>query len=281
MFGKNLKYELRASSRVLLPLFICTLAISVFISAGFALFGNMYFGTEETESKFSQTFEAIGSAAMTLLFMAFVILVMVTAVAVLVLMVRRFYTSFFTDEAYLTFTLPVSVDCHIATKTVATVIWYVGYCIVTVISALIVIVGAALGTLFSGVADSAGESVEYVGNELESIFGGSVIFMILNYIIAAFASLFLIYFAISFGCMIAKKHRFISCVLCYFVISGAVSFISNIVTSVVMIPLTYALDDIDLYLMITYLISTVLSAAELVGCYFGTRFILTKKVNLP
>lgn len=281
MFGKSLKYELRASSRILIPLFICSLALSVFISVGLGLFGNMYFGEGNAESKFSQTFEVIGGVVVSLLIIAFAILLIVTAVAVFVIMVRRFYTSFFTDEAYLTFTLPVSVDCHIMTKTVATVIWYVGYGVVTCISALIVAIGAVIGIGPSEGAGDAGHIVGNLGSELGDIFGESVIFMGINYIVSSFASLFLIYFAISFGCMVAKKHRFISCVLCYFVVSGAVSFIGNMATSLIMIPITYNFDNVDLALTITSAVSTVLAAAELVGCYIGTRIILSKNVNLP
>lgn len=278
MFGKNLKYELRASARVLIPLFICVLAVGIFISVGFAVFGNIYFDVDET-AEMSETLSAVGSAVMGLLFVAFSVLIMVTAVAALVLMVRRFYTSFFTDEAYLTFTLPVSVDCHLATKTVATVIWAIASGVVMFITFVIICFG--IGIAASSVSTEEVSSViESTGSSIWGEFSGTIIFMVINYIVSAFASLFLIYFAISFGCMVAKKHRFIVCILCYFVISGIVSTVSTVVTAVAMVPLIYAIEDADVAMMITYLISTVLSAAELVGCYFGTRYILTKKINL-
>ena len=277
MFGKSLKYELRASSRILIPLFICTLALSVFISAGFGFFGNTYFSDE---NEFPNTFALVGELVVSLLTVAFFILLLVSAVAVFVIMVRRFYISFFTDEAYLTFTLPVTVDCHIMTKTVATVIWYACYAVVAAVSVLIVVFGMSLGIDVS-VSSDASYIFESLGAQLAEIFGGSLIFMAINYIIASFASLFLIYFSISFGCMVAKKHRFIACLLAYFVISGVVSFINNIGMMVTMLPLAANLNDVELVFTVTTLVSTLIAAAELAGCYIGTRIILSKNVNLP
>lgn len=277
MFGKSLKYELRASSRILIPLFICTLALSVFISAGFGFFGNTYFSDE---NEFPNTFALVGELVVSLLTVAFFILLLVSAVAVFVIMVRRFYISFFTDEAYLTFTLPVTVDCHIMTKTVATVIWYACYAVVAAVSVLIVVFGMSLGIDVS-VSSDASYIFESLGAQLAEIFGGSLIFMAINYIIASFASLFLIYFSISFGCMVAKKHRFIACLLAYFVISGVVSFINNIGMMVTMLPLAANLNDVELVFTVTTLVSTLIAAAELAGCYIGTRLILKKNVNLP
>ncbi len=277
MFGKSLKYELRASARLLIPLFICTLALSIFISAGLGFLGSTYFSDG---NELPNTFALVGELIISFLTVAFFILLLVSAVAVFVIMVRRFYISFFTDEAYLTFTLPVTVDCHIMTKTVATVIWYVCYAVVAVVSVLIVIFGMSLGIDVS-VSSDASYIFESLGAQLAEIFGGSLIFMVINYIVASFASLFLIYFSISFGCMVAKKHRFIACLLSYFVISGAVSFINNIGMVVVMLPLASSLDDASFVLTVTTLVSTLIAAVELVGCYIGTRLILKKNVNLP
>ncbi len=279
MFGKSLKYELRASSRILIPLFICTLALSVFISVGVGFFGNTYFSDGTAENEIPNTLGLVGDLIITFLILAFCILLIVSAVAVFVIMVRRFYISFFTDEAYLTFTLPVSVDCHIMTKTVATVIWYVGYGVVSLISIFIVMLGMVLGMGVSG--GDGGYVAGNLGEQLGDLFGISSLFMVIYFIISSFASLFLIYFAISFGCMIVKKHRFIACVLCYFVISGVVSFIGNIASTVVMLPMVSNANEVDFILTITSVISTVLAAAQLVGCYFGTRIILKKNVNLP
>lgn len=304
MFGKSLKYELRASSRVLLPLFIIMLVLSIVIGSAFAGLGAMdrTFGddpavedgtiTDDTpegempEEDFSafDIFAIVIIGAFALLVIAFFVVMAVSSISVFVLMVRRFYTSFFTDEGYLTFTLPVTVDCHLATKTVATIIWTAACDVAILISTGIFMLGMYIFMPDAFAMDEYTKlMLETVFSEVLDAYQGSMVFMVINVIVSGFASYFLLFFSISVGCMLTKKHRFIVCLVCFFVINGAASQLMNIGTTVVMLPFR-GVDitevDTDLMLMATMLISTIISAAEAVGCYFGTRWILTNRVNL-
>ena len=95
MLGKLMKYELRATSRTMLPLLLLTLLLSVFTRMTSAV-------VQSGHSKFITVIN-------TLLIFAFFLALIGTAVFSVVLMVVRFRNNLMTDKGYLMFTLPVSV----------------------------------------------------------------------------------------------------------------------------------------------------------------------------
>ena len=307
MFAKSLKHELKAASRVLVPLLVCVLVLGLVL--GLSLSGIASLGRwaeqnagsenvggelgdpsedmiEDTENGVD-TGEIVGSVVagiFIILMVGFVIMMIVCAIAVFVLMVRRFYTSFFTDEGYLTFTLPVSVDCHLLTKTVSMIIW-------SVIS--YVTIAVALGAFVIGMYQISPES--FAMDEYEKLyyqalmlnirttFSGTIVFGIINAILSGIAGYFLLFLSISVGCMLTKKHRFIVCVASYLIISGVVTELINLGISVASLPfarISASDGTADLYGMTVMLVSTLFYIAEGVGCYFGTRWILKNKINL-
>lgn len=294
MFAKCLKHEMKATARVLLPLLICMVAVSIAATlslGGLLSLESAYMGgitdsgeIEMAPSQNGGTLYSILDALTTLLVIAFFVVLIIAVVSVFVLMVRRFYTSFFTDEGYLTFTLPVTVDCHILTKAVSMIIWNV---------ASYAAMGASILIFVLGIFWSIPEAFEideytklYINQALDrfgDIFGSTVVFGILQMIASNIASFMLLYFSISVGCMLTKKHRFIVCAACVFVISGVVSEIMAIATELLSVPfqnMGYSEENVKLLAMAVMLISTVLYIVQGVGCYFGTRWILKNKINL-
>ena len=303
MFSKCLKHEMKATSRVLVPLLVCVLVLGLVL--GISLSGLAFLGEWAEQNTGGEniggsaedimddiengvdTSEIVGTIVggiFVILMICFVIMMMVCAVAVFVLMVRRFYTSFFTDEGYLTFTLPVTVDCHLLTKTVSMIIWsLISY----------VTIAVAIGAFIFGVYRISPESFEMdeymklyyqaLMTNIGTTFSGTIVFAIINAIISGIAGYFLLFFSISVGCMLTKKHRFIVCAASYLVISGIVSELINVGISVATLPFDKIMANdgtVDLYGMTVMLISTVLYIAQGVGCYFGTRWILKNKINL-
>ena len=96
MLGKLMKYELRATSRTMLPLLLLTLLLSVFTRMTSAV-------VQSGHSKFITVIN-------TLLILAFFLALIGTAVFSVVLMVMRFRNNLMTDEGYLMFTLPVEAS---------------------------------------------------------------------------------------------------------------------------------------------------------------------------
>ena len=120
MLGKLLKHEFRATARVMLPLYLVLLAIS--------LCGN--FATRVMEHSSSQLLNLVGS----LTIFAFFIGLIAVSLMSLYLMISRFHKNLLTDEGYLMFTLPVSVHGLIVSKIIVSTVWFILTGVVDVLS---------------------------------------------------------------------------------------------------------------------------------------------------
>lgn len=280
MFSKCLKYELRAYSRLLVPTFIALMIASVLMSVAVGVLTSLMANTA------NEMIQVIAGMLLYFIVMAVYLAMFIIPVMVFVLTIRRFYTSFFTDEGYLTFTLPVSVDCHLTSKLAAAAIADIFGVVTAILSVIIIGSGAAIAnidilkSLFSGFEFSEmTEMFGYFG--LDSVV--TVILVLVAMVLSILGNYLLLYLSISFGCMLAKKHRFIVCGACYLGVSTVVSAISSVVSTVVMFLVAAAFTQTQAVGVIFNIILAIVSvfvAIEVVACYFITRYILKNKVNL-
>ncbi|MBQ8403526.1 MAG: hypothetical protein IJX55_03765 [Clostridia bacterium] len=280
MFGKCLKYELRAYSRLLVPTFIALMIASVLMSVAVGVLTSLMANTA------NEMIQVIAGMLLYFIVMAVYLAMFIIPVMVFVLTIRRFYTSFFTDEGYLTFTLPVSVDCHLTSKLAAAAIADIFGLVTAILSVIIIGSGAAIAnidilkSLFSGFEFSEmSVMLGYLG--LDSVV--TVILVLVAMVLSILGNYLLLYLSISFGCMLAKKHRFIVCGACYLGVSTVVSVISSVVSTVVMFLVAAAFTQTQAVGVIFNIILAIVSvfvAIEVVACYFITRYILKNKVNL-
>ena len=111
MLGKLLKYELKATARYFVPLLATFGGITLLFKLFMIMIG---FGNDPLRMTFS----------------IFIVTIYVVAVIALFLMCfiisfYRFYKNFYTDEGYLSFTLPVSVNLQILSKLLISIFWVV------------------------------------------------------------------------------------------------------------------------------------------------------------
>ena len=125
MLGKLMKYELRATGRTMLPLFLLTLLLSVFTRMSTAV-------VQHTHTNITESLNM-------LLIFAFVLALVGTAVFSVVLMVVRFRNNLMTDEGYLMFTLPVSVHQLLWAKLLVSMLWFVAVFCVDALAILLAI----------------------------------------------------------------------------------------------------------------------------------------------
>lgn len=111
MLRKLIKHELRATSRVLLPIFLLVLVTA----AGANLSTRTLL---ETDNNFLNVIGII-------LLSAFVIAIAAACIMAFALMIQRFYKNLLQDEGYVMMTLPVSVHKHVWSKLFVSLIWYV------------------------------------------------------------------------------------------------------------------------------------------------------------
>lgn len=112
MLGKLLKQDLRATARIILPVYAAVPVLGLFTGLI----------TRLCESQNGFLIRAIG-ALVSFVFSLSLIAAVVTTV---VLMILRFYRNLMTDEGYLMFTLPVSTTELIFSKLIVSVVWFLG-----------------------------------------------------------------------------------------------------------------------------------------------------------
>ena len=279
MFGKSLKYEFRAVARRVIPLFLTVLAISVIIALVLILAGRVLPpAMVENSTMFRDTLEI----AQVFLLIGLYLMIFASGIAVIVMTIRRFYTSFFTDEGYLTFTLPVSVDCHLMTKIVSAIIWSVLGSLVICLSFLVIGGGALVGygaqadfwEMVSGLFRSLGEVYGALWRE----YPGQTVLLVIYAAVSALFQIMLIYFGISLGCMVTKKHRVIVSILCIMGVNVVFSILEMFLTVFSAFFSVFITNEVyDIVLLISLI---VLCVIKILLCYLGTKAILIKKLNL-
>lgn len=120
MLGKLFKYEVKATSRVILPLYVGLLGLTLLFRL---------FSVFRPDHRFALLQETMSAIAVTV----FIILIIATFVVTFVVMLSRFSKNLFGDEGYLMHTLPVSAAQNIWAKALCSAMWSV---ISTVVAAL-------------------------------------------------------------------------------------------------------------------------------------------------
>ena len=274
MFAKLLKHEWRATRGMLGIL--CLIALGASLLGGVTMCYLTYAGTHVNVG--NDTLEIIS----VLFMMAAMIAMAIVGVAAVVLYLGRFYKSRFTDEGYLTFTLPVSTHQNLLASLVNTVIGTV----------LITLVICACGALwlaiaFAGVKDfyqslwqNFPELWERGWQSLRELLGqipGSIpVRMVLSAVIGGVSSLVMLMLAVTVGSIVAKKHKILAAVGVYYGIQVLISLVSAFTLAAVETVGTGTLAMLGDLLNRGVVISLVLG----IGGYFLMYWLVDRKLNL-
>lgn len=148
MLSKLLKYEFKATGRVMLPVLIALLAVSGLLN----LCGSV---AEHTRSQ-------IISLITGMLGFVYVMAILAIGVVALVAVIYRFYKNLLTDEGYLMFTLPVNRHQLIWAKLLSALLYTAASAVAVTLSILLVLLPIAdwsgfwgdLGELLSSITES-------------------------------------------------------------------------------------------------------------------------------
>ncbi len=276
MFGKCLKHEFRATSRTLVPFLIAILLIGLLLGIGLGVGLSL-----QENATLDPSVSIIGALLFTFLMLVMGGLMIAVEIVAFVLIIRRFYSAFFTDEGYLSFTLPVTANQHILSKFTVAAVWQVAVLLVMLLA-----YGFVLGGVLLSVAESdtlireISALLAEMGTIFADAFGaGFLPLFVLTVIASVAASVFMLYFSIALACMLAKKYRVILGILCYYGINMVFSMVSGFFGMILMIS-TASSDSLSGYMSATMLVSLALVLIEAVLCYIGTKWIMEKKINL-
>lgn len=228
MLKKLLKYEFKSVSRILTPLFLGTLTLSI-ISALLFTINYRFLSRSEASDVVTNLFSTV---LITILIFSIIAIIASYLVALFILL-QRVYKNFFGDEGYLTFTLPATVNQHLVSKLISGFIWMTLSGLTVLVSGVLLIgfgtaeSGEIINTfVFEEVFDLIDYAFEIIGttNMVLYIIEGIVL---VGVVLAA--QLMLYYLAITIGCIIAKKHKILASIGVYFGINTATGTIINVV----------------------------------------------------
>lgn len=276
MFGKLVKYDFKAIGKWYLGLLAITAVIAAITGMSFGSFVHQINRASEVSSNFNNPF-GYNIALPLLIFILFALIFAVT-LACFAIVVRHFYRDIYSRRGYLTMTLPVSSHTIILSKLLVSVLLF----LLTYLSLILSFVLFVLP--FIPWSDLSPEVWAQFAKALSDSFG----FMSQQAISSLFGivqTVLTIYLAISLG-QLFTNHRVLMGFVSYFgllvvgwfidlviqAILGGHSYLTNIAS--------YALENdgtVPIHLMIISLLVSILIS---VGCYFGTHYIMTNKLNL-
>lgn len=267
MLVKLMKQDLRATGRVMLPLYLAAIVL-----AALTRLMNV-FQSGALDSRFWNIFSAITAF---LVGFAIVALVIMT----FVMMVWRFYKNYMTDEGYLMFTLPVRTGELIFSKLITTLIWYLCTGVVVVLSVLILGAGGNGSIEIMGV----GEFFEAFSRSQQT---GAALVSILMVLVTGISSVLQLYASMAIG-QSFKKNKVFMMVVFFFVFSIAASVVSSVFStqSIVgasnMLSEAYAFSADTVYksAMRVLWTSIIVQGCWAVVYYLITHLMLSKRLNL-
>lgn len=272
MFAKLLKHEWKATSRLLGILTLCALSVGVLGGVAVRV---IIAATEKVVSDGAAALVISGSVFLIMgLFLALVLYGSGTEIYLLI----RFYKTRFTDEGYLTFTLPVKNRSIFLSSYVNMLLWML-------ISAITIFAALIIGTVIAcaGNVDlqEIQSELEYMGYMFEEPgFDGYFLVQAIGVVISALSSIMIMMGCITVGAVIAKKHKILAAIGIYYgqsVVMGMIASVIQVASTFTMIDTNATGTQFALMTGLTY----VIQAAWGVGAYFLSMHLINKKLNLP
>jgi hypothetical protein len=223
-----------------------------------------------------------------LVFVSFLAL-MIYAVAVSFVLIFRFYKNKFTDEGYLTFTLPVKTNQIFLSSALNMLIWMV---ISVVLVAVLLVVMILCGTATDGIINmdiiNGFKEMDFIWQELSLIYGeimgeGFGVLSVITLLISPIYSVVLSMTCITLGAVVAKKHKILAAIGISYGASMILSIISSVVTSVPSLLFIgdTSMESSDLYFTLTMVGQLLIYLGVIVGGYFLSTHLMKNKLNLP
>lgn len=261
MLGKLLKHEMIALSRYLLPLHIIFLIASVIGHFTISLHIGSY-----------------PKYVTALVIFAYFVLFIAISLTTFILVAMRFYKNLFTDEGYLTLTLPATAGQHLASKSLAAILWFMLDFAVIIIAAFIL---CASPELIKAVPQLQKVFVDETGfrpNEFLLMMGGM-------YFIELLVAPSYIYISVTIG-QLFSSHRVLGAVISYFLLCGLFQLLSLVLLAVSgYMPYLFNMPQIKGMVYRDYMEFTIFSSltiGNIIGvlCYIGSYYIMKRKINL-
>ncbi|MCR2046327.1 hypothetical protein NSB25_03420 [Acetatifactor muris] len=197
----------------------------------------------------------------------------------------RFYQTMYTDQGYLTHTLPVTKHQLLLSKILVSGLWIFFlmlslYLSVFILGAsmlsLFLPQGYSLASLWRELGLNFGELLELIGEEMDFNVIRWLVTLVVTTILSPFATVTILFGAISMG-QLFSKHRVLAAILSYIGIMVAVSVLSSVFRSILMFSRitsagSYLNNSLDSSIIINLLLA--------VGLYFVSWHVTSNRLNM-
>ena len=282
MLGKLLKYEWKGLCSPFLIMLI-VLGGTTALTCGVILTIN---------PKYDETVTGFSVMALVFSILLYYFGIIGCSLGTTLVIVVRFYKTCYTDQGYLTHTLPVTAKQHLNAKIIAAFVTHLLLMIAIVVS-LLIIIQVGIHHIFSFIPDYTYEEFRrtiareftYAYRDIEEELGiriGQFITYIVVYsIISMIANIITTFGCVSLGQLYAK-HRVIGAIAAYFILQFVMSIISFFASTILF---NKAIVN-DSYTTGFRIISPssnltlILMVIVAVAMYFANLHMMTKKLNL-
>ena len=221
----------------------------------------------------------------------YIILLIGINYGILIYLAVHFYQTMYTDQGYLTHTLPVSKHQLLISKILNSGCWML-LVFLGVYLSLFVLAASMIGAFIPEEytwQDIWYEMAPYwdmINDSFRDIFGMSVggyfTMLLISSLISPFCTMINIFGAISIG-QLFSKHRVLMAIVSYIgiaIINGIVSSLIRSIISVGQIDIMMSDAAAGRYAVITVLSALALSVVEAVILYFVSHYVISKKLNM-
>ena len=178
MLGKLLKHEFRATRRTMLAILLGSLAASA-VGFGLVILCLHPSLLPAVEGEVFGVLRTIAYVPLTLIIIASYIFGFASSMIVLIFILMRYYKNFFSDEGYLTFTLPVTPHELLWSKIISAMVWIFGAFVTTCLAfvslfgSLYLVASASEGIDVNMMISSLTESLRQAFGEISTVYFGS------------------------------------------------------------------------------------------------------------
>ncbi len=274
MLGKLIKHDMRSLLRLILPLtlaiiasaLLCTLALRLVVS------------TASTGDGSGYEIMIISSLGAYIFLNAAAVLIYPTVVTILIM--YNFYKNLYTDEGYLTFTLPVKRSSILLSKFLTAEFWtFISFVVTSGCVAFAIFFGTATDTLYN---TDIMPFIEFILQFVDVTFTAPLIFYIISMVAGSLFQTVIIFLAITIGSIVAKKLKLLAAIGIYYAMDLVTSIVISVIGFIMMIP-SFMSDSSALLSSITLqpLVNGIIYVGFAVASYILTNSLMKNKLNLP
>lgn len=264
MLGKLIKHEWKAVAKTLFFIHLAIVAMT--------LVGKILVSIKAVQKSEILTVSMV---------MVYVLSVIAVGIGTHIYLAMRFYKNMYTDEGYLSFTLPVKSWEHIVSKGLIAIAWMVIDGVVIFASIMLL---AIPKKEYKDLVDSILHADWY---DFWNLSGGEyllLVYVVVNVLLGLCAVPLTYYVSISIG-QLFKNHKMLFSVIVYVVIKNVQQVLGVVVTVISMLPSAMGnMDDSTPASMnVVHSMmggSLLLQLVYCVGFFFAIKFIMDKKLNL-